>query len=603
MGIAQIVLRKFHGGVHPPEYKNLSEHCAIEGLPMPKRLYVPLHQHLGKPADPCVAVGSKVLKGDRIGQPDGFISAAVHAPTSGTVVGIEEYTVGHPSGLTMPCMVIEPDGEDRWSPHLQGLTDPLKADPAAIRKKVLEAGIVGLGGATFPTAVKLSPPQGKVAELLVLNGVECEPYLTCDARLMEERGRDVVQGAEIMLQALQTKRCVIAIEDNKPGAIQAMQALVANHPAIQVQPLPVRYPQGAEKQLIEALTGRQVPSGGLPIDVGVIVHNVATAAAVRDAVVYGKPLVSRLVTVTGLGIRRPANVEALIGTPVSALIQHCGGLKAETVKVVMGGPMMGVALGNLDVPVVKGTSGLLAMTAAETQVGRVEQACIRCGNCVRVCPISLMPTEMAWYSRHEQWDKLKEYDVFDCIECGSCAYVCPASIPLVQYFRFGKLSLLANDRDKKKADIAKARTKAKEARVEQEKLEKERKKAEMKGAARKPAAAEEKSEDAPAATPAAPGEAPAADDKAARAARAAAAAKAAREAKAAAQGEAPAAPVEAPAAPAVEAAPAGAEAPAGDAAADEKAARAARAAAAARAAKAAREARAAAAAKGEGTTE
>ncbi|MEO5378661.1 MAG: electron transport complex subunit RsxC [Magnetococcus sp. DMHC-6] len=548
MGIALTTLRSFHGGVHPADNKSLSAHRPIERLPLPKMLYVPLHQHLGTPCEPCVKPGDKVLKGDLIGEAQGFVSVPVHAPTSGTVLEIKQHTVGHPSGFTMLCVVIEPDGRDMWRSDLVGIKTPLQVDPSEIKKKIQEAGIVGLGGATFPSHIKMSPPKGKVVSLLLINGVECEPYLTCDARLMQERAREIVLGITIMMHALQTKECVIGIEANKPMAISAMRKVVDEFQQIKVAVLPVMYPQGAEKQLIEVVTGRQVPSGGLPIDVGVIVHNVATAVAIREAVEFGRPLISRLVTVTGKGVKSTANLEVLLGTPVQDLINFCGGLTYKTKKVIMGGPMMGTALHNLEAPVVKGTSGILALTSDETTFQQKEQNCIRCGSCLKVCPIRLMPCEMAWHSKHENLDALKEYNLFDCIECGSCAFVCPAHIPLVHYFRFGKISILAQKQADQAKQKVKERSQRKEARIAKEEAEKERKKAEMKAQsdARKAQAAmtaaqqtaeSKPSETAKAETPVSQ-EAPTSggtisedDDKSVRAARAAKAAAAARAAK------------------------------------------------------------------------
>ncbi|MBF0176990.1 MAG: electron transport complex subunit RsxC [Magnetococcales bacterium] len=472
------VLKKFHGGVHPVEHKELSELCAIEPMPLPGRLVVPFHQHLGAPSEPVVKAGDKVLKGDPLGRPEGFISASVHAPTSGTVVAIQEHAVGHPSGLTMLCAIIEPDGKDAWNPQIKGVDNPLSLEPVAIRDLVKAAGIVGLGGASFPSFVKLSPPRDKVVELLLINAVECEPYLTCDARLMEERPQEVVEGIQIMLHALQTRECVIGIEENKPRAIAAMERAVAGEPRIRVLTLPVMYPQGSEKQLIEVVTGRQVPSRGLPIDIGVIVHNVATAVAVRNAVRLGQPLLSRVVTVTGHSITRPANIEVLVGTLVDDILAHCGGLRPNTPKVVMGGPMMGLALHQTDVPVVKGTSGILALTRDESS-GKQEHPCIRCGNCTHACPMQLVPCTMAWFAKTDQIDQLTGVDLFDCIECGSCSYVCPANIPLVHYFRFGKLALQAKEREQRKNELNKARTQSRNERLAREKLAKERKKEEM----------------------------------------------------------------------------------------------------------------------------
>ncbi|MEG3638439.1 electron transport complex subunit RsxC [Magnetococcus sp. PR-3] len=612
MGILQQVIRAFHGGVHPDENKDLTAACGIESMPMPAKLYVPLHQHIGRPCDPAVGIGDKVLKGQIIGKPDGFISAPVHAPTSGTITDFVEHPVGHPSGLPMLCAVLETDGEDTQIEGLKGVEDPFSLEPAQIRDAVREAGIVGLGGATFPSHVKLSPPGEKVVELLVLNGVECEPYLTCDARLMEERTEQIVQGIQIMLHALQTKQAVIGIEDNKPAAIAAMKRAVDGEKNITVQVLPVMYPQGSEKQLIEVLTGRQVPSGGLPIDVGVVCHNVATAIAIKEAVVNGQPLTKRVVTVTGRGVVRPANVECLLGTTVEDLLQQCGGTKPSMTKLVMGGPMMGVALHSPKAPVVKGTSGLLVLEKQET-TDSPEGPCIRCAKCVHVCPMSLMPNEMAWLSKNEQMDALAEHDLFDCIECGTCSYVCPSSIPLVHYFRYGKFAIEGKKRAKHRSDLAKVRTEVKEKRVAKEKAEREAKKAAMK--AKREAAAKAKAE-AAAKEGAAPAdaatEAPAGDDKAAKIAKAKAAAAAARAAKAKKAGGAEDAPADddkaakiakAKAAAAKareakkarEAAAAGETAPAeeapADSVADEKAAKIAKARAAAAKAKAAKAAR------------
>jgi electron transport complex protein RnfC len=542
MGIAATIIRSFHGGVHPPENKDIAGQCAIEPMPLPEKLYVPLHQHIGAPCDPSVKPGTPVKKGTQIGKPGGFVSAPVHAPTSGIITDIVEHPVGHPSGLTMLCAVLEPDGKDEWDPSLSGIENPFEADPAAIRDKIRAAGIVGLGGATFPSFIKLSPPKDKPVELLLINGVECEPYLTCDARLMEERAAEIVDGCEIMRHALQTKMCIIGIENNKPAAIQAMQKAITGKSDMRVDVLPVMYPQGGEKQLIEVVTGKQVPSGGLPIAVGVIVHNVGTAYAIRDAVRFGRPLVSRLVTMTGKGISRPANLEVAIGVPVQALIDHCGGLKPGVKKIINGGPMMGVALKYLETPVVKGTSGIIAMLEEET-FDRPEHPCIRCGHCLQACPISLMPTEMAWLARHDQFEKLAEYHLFDCIECGSCSYVCPSNIPLVHYFRYGKMAIQFNDREKKRGELAKKRTQAKEERTAREQAERERKKAEMKAqmaAKRKAAAAAKTSDDAAEKIPSAPksaqagAEGAAGDDRAAKAKRAAAAARAAKAKRAAA---------------------------------------------------------------------
>jgi electron transport complex protein RnfC len=490
-------LRTFHGGVHPDDQKQLSEQCAIEPVPVPERLYVPMQQHLGTPCEPAVPVGVRVRRGDVIGQASGFVSAPVHAPTSGTITGFVSHPVTHPSGLSMLCAVLESDGKDEWTEGLTGVEDPFAMEPALLRDRVRAAGIVGLGGATFPSFIKLSPPQGKPVERLIVNGVECEPYLTCDSRIMVERAADLVDGILLVLHILQSRHCTIGIEANKPEAIRVMQAAVARHEQIAVAILPVMYPQGSEKQLIEVLTGRQVPVGSLPIDVGVVVHNVATVVAVHEAIRIGHPMTSRVVTVSGRGIVRPANLEVRIGTPTRHLIEHCGGVKPGVARIISGGPMMGIALHSLEEPVVKGSSGILALLESDVPM-RAEQACIRCGYCVGVCPEELVPCDLALWARHDDFDRMTEYDLFSCIECGSCSYVCPAHIPLVHYFRYGKMTIHAREREQQKLEHSRQRTQEKAARVAQEQAERERKKLEMKAKAAAGAAARKAS-----ATPAA----------------------------------------------------------------------------------------------------
>lgn len=479
MGIVASLVREWRGGVHPPGHKELTARLPIETIPMPERLYVPLLQHSGRQGEECVRADQLVKKGEMIVKAQGFISTPVHAPTSGRVVAVAECPVGHPSGLTMPCVIIEPDGRDEWLPTLQGLPDPLNGDPALIRKRVQDCGVVGLGGAVFPAHAKISPRANKKAEMLLINGAECEPYLSGDARLMEERPQEIVGGIEFMLYSLGVDRCVIGIEDNKPFAIRAMQEAIAGRPQWRVAVLPVKYPQGAKKQMIEAVTHRQVPPNGSSLDVGVVIHNVGTAAAIYQAVALGRPLITRVLSVSGLGVVQPKNLEVLIGTPLHCLFAACGGLKPGVRKVVMGGSMMGMAVNSLEVPVVKAVTGLLALTDQEVTIAP-EQPCIRCGRCLEACPMGLMPTEMAWLSRNDQWDRLKEHHLEDCMECGSCGYVCPSHLPLVQYFRYGKAAIWGKRQEKKRLDLDKERIKRKQERVAKEEALKEQKKAQMK---------------------------------------------------------------------------------------------------------------------------
>ncbi|MEO5345812.1 MAG: electron transport complex subunit RsxC [Magnetococcus sp. YQC-9] len=490
MGIIQLTLKKFHGGVHPSENKHLAKHCAIEEIPMPKRLFIPLHQHSGTACEPCVAQGDRVYKGQLIGRSVANVSAPVHAPTSGTIEAITEHVVCHYSCLPDLSVTLVPDGLDEWDPSLKGLDNPFEADSKSIRDKVRDAGVVGLGGAVYPTHIKLTPPRGKPVEVMLINGVECEPYITNDSRMMEERSIEIVEGAQLMMRAIQASSCLICIEANKPGAIKAMEKAIQGLPNFRVQVLPVMYPQGAKNQLIEAITHRQVPSGGRSTDTGATVQNVGTSIAVRDAVLFGRPLIRRIVTMSGRGIKRPANLNVPIGTTVQDLIDHCGGLKPGVKQMVMNGPMMGTALHDLESPVVKSTAAVLALTAEEI-VDKPEQPCIHCGNCLQVCPVELTPCEIIWRAKNDLIDELPEVFVKDCIECGSCAYVCPSNIPLVHYIRYGKMAVSNKRREEEKVMLTRQRSQAKLARIEAEKAEKERKKEEMRLAAeaRKKAAA------------------------------------------------------------------------------------------------------------------
>ncbi len=462
-------LHTFHGGLHLPDQKALSNGAAIRQGPLPAQLIVPLQQHIGAPAQVAVQVGDKVLKGQLIGEAGGMVSAPVHAPSSGTVSAIGPHAVPHPSGLDALCITIVTDGDESWC-ELHPLENPWEADPVELRAKVREAGIVGLGGAGFPSHVKLNPGARTAVDTLLLNGAECEPYITCDDRLMRERADEILLGARLMRRAINAGECVIAIEDNKPEAIAALHE--AKRAAgrlcdIEIVTVPTRYPTGGEKQLIRVVTGKEVRSGGLPIEIGVVCHNVATAAAVYRAIVHGEPLISRVVTVTG-EVGTPGNIQALIGTPVGELLAACGGAKSSASRLLMGGPMMGLPLTRTDLPLVKTGNCLLELPA---EAHHTPKPCIRCGECMAACPANLLPQQLYWYARAKDFDKAQDYNLFDCIECGCCNAVCPSEIPLVSYYRFAKTAIWGQERERKKADKARERHEFREFRKEREKQE------------------------------------------------------------------------------------------------------------------------------------
>lgn len=424
------------GGVHPPENK-ISADKKIEFLPLPKMVTIPISQHIGAPAKVTVKRNDKVKVGQVIAQSSGFVSANIHSSVSGTVKKIEQTLDS--SGYKKMAVHIEVEG-DEWLEEIDKSTE-LKKDinlnAEEIVKKVGEAGIVGMGGATFPSHVKLSIPRGKTANILIINGVECEPYLTSDHRVMLEKGHEMMIGIQIIMKALNVDKAIIGIENNKPDAVNYLSDLSKSYNGIEIEALKVKYPQGGEKQLIKALINREVPSGGLPIDVGTVVHNVGTAIAVYEAVQKNKPLIERVVTVTGKSLQRTANFMVRIGTPVANLIEAIGGLPEDTGKIINGGPMMGKALNTLEAPVTKGTSGIVIVPDMESK-RRAVQNCIRCSKCITVCPMGLEPYLLMSYSERKMWEESEKDKVMDCIECGSCSYVCPSDRPLLDYIRLSK---------------------------------------------------------------------------------------------------------------------------------------------------------------------
>lgn len=460
-----------HGGIHPPERKELSNRAPIQRMPLPARLIVPLAQHLGAPAEPCVTLGEQVLKGQLIAEASGFVSAPVHAPTSGTISFIGPQPYPHVSGMTATAIVIDSDGRDQWI-ELQPHTDYRQLPPADLLDIIRQAGINGLGGAGFPTAVKLTAPPTQTIRTLIINGTECEPYITADDLLMREKAAELVAGIEILKYLIQPQQVLIGIEDNKPEAIGAVRAAIGERPYV-LKVFPTKYPSGGEKQLIQILTGEEVPSGGLPADIGMLCQNVGTCVAVHDAVLLGKPLISRITTLTGEALARPMNVEALIGTPVTELLAFAGLDDSKLNRLIMGGPMMGFTLPSMDVPLIKTTNCLLASTLAELPPPPPALPCIRCGECAEVCPASLLPQQLHFFALGQEHEQLKAYNLFDCIECGACAYVCPSSIPLVQYYRAAKGEIRALEQKQQKAEHSRQRFEWRQERLRRAEEQKE----------------------------------------------------------------------------------------------------------------------------------
>jgi len=440
-----LIPKTFKGGVHPTEYKSLTDKIPIRVAKLPSQVIIPLQQHTGAPCDPLVAKGDKVKVGQKIGDTKAYVSAPIHASLSGTVTNVAKHP--HPLGSNVPAIFIESDGEDNWVEGIPQRREYSHRSPEELRAIIREAGLVGLGGAAFPTHVKLNPPAGKKIDLVLLNGAECEPYLTSDHRIMVERPDGVAEGLRLFMKILGTSKAIVGIERNKPDAIAALRKEFRSEPFIEVVEMEVKYPQGSEKQFIQVLTGREVPSGGLPFDVGIVVQNVGTALAAYEAVAFNKPLIERVLTLTGSAIANPSNLLVRIGTPLEVLIEDCGGLVKEAGKVVVGGPMMGLGQYTLSIPVVKGTSGIVILSREESEVLE-EGPCIRCGRCLEVCPMRLSPCVMADAVQAKDIDSAEQCHLLDCMECGSCAFVCPAKRHMVQYIKYGKNEIAARRQKK-----------------------------------------------------------------------------------------------------------------------------------------------------------
>ncbi|MGV8990890.1 MAG: electron transport complex subunit RsxC [Thiobacillus sp.] len=462
-------LFKFKGGVHPPEHKSESNTRPIALAPIPGFLVIPVRQHIGNPAKPLVHVGQSVLKGQMIAAADGYISAAVHAPTSGVISDIDLQPVPHVSGLPDLCITLVTDGREQWVDHAP--IDYQALSPAALRMQLRDMGLTGLGGAVFPSAVKLDPGAAHTCPTLIINGGECEPWITCDEMLMRERADDILQGVAVMRHLLDSTEVLVGIEDNKPEALAAMQAAAAKLDfKVEIVAVPAIYPGGGAKQLIQTLTGQEVPSGKLSTDIGIQVFNVGTAYALARGVHHGEPLISRLVTVTG-HVLRPQNFEVLIGTPMHTLITHAGD-RHGTTGVLMGGPMMGMPMPDLKVPVVKATNCILVKSRELFPALPKALPCIRCTRCADVCPAELQPQELFRFAKAGDFGRAQEYHLFDCIECGCCSYVCPSHIPLVDFYRYAKSEIWANEKEKRAADLARERHEFRQFRLEREKQEK-----------------------------------------------------------------------------------------------------------------------------------
>ncbi len=468
----------FRGGIHPKQFKKTSG-IDITLCPLPPVLIHPIKQHIGEACEPLVKVGDRVLRGQKIAKSQGYLSVPVHASSSGMVTKIAEHMIPHPSGLGLLSIFVEPDGVDEADESLHPLPNYRSVDAVELRERIRIAGIAGLGGAVFPTFVKLVQDQQHPIETVILNGVECEPWLTNDHQLMIEKAHEIITGLDIIMHMVEAKSAIVAIEDNKLDAASVMQQTLLDmgfSASMRIEILPTKYPQGSEKQLVKVLTGREVPAGKLPIHIGVLSQNVGTSKAIYDAVCLGDPLTHRTITVSGDGVAKPRNMSVALGTPMRFVLEQCDVENCEDLKIIHGGPMMGELMSSVDIPVVKASNGILAMQKQSLMMAHFEEEpCIRCGDCSDVCPTGLMPSLLATHCKQEQFERAEDYKLFDCIECGACSYVCPSHIPLVHYFRFGKGQVAQIRREKAFAEESRKRSEAREARISRELAEKEEK--------------------------------------------------------------------------------------------------------------------------------